>query len=191
MLLKHQALSLLESIRHLEDSKTAPDNVADQLRSLFKATVALFGKDAAALMTKPPETYRPSILTVRASTESLYSYIDFHLGDPVARELIGDEVQMARWSLKQGFALCAVLLCRVAKEQTMRRLCERHGIEHPPTAQPSTLAQSLRKENGGPLEKYQWKELDSKLTSRVRSFTIESSQMRARCRSLLNGLTDS
>ncbi|MFW9945116.1 MAG: hypothetical protein ACFFB7_08970 [Candidatus Sifarchaeia archaeon] len=164
MLLKHQIESLLSSIKHMKDYDKAPTTLKLQLVRLFKEATALFGKDVARLTAEPPSPSNHNVVTLRVSAQSLYRYLDLRLGDPVARELVGNEVEMARLSLKQGFLVCAVLMCRVAVEQTMRRLCEHKGIEHPPTAQPSTLAQSLRKENGGPLEKYQWKELDSRLT---------------------------
>lgn len=164
MLLKHQVESLLLSIKHMEDDDLSPTTLKSQLVRLFEEATKLFGDDVARLTAEPPEYRHDKVVALRVSAQSLYRYLDLRLGDPVARELVGNEVEMARLSLKQGFLVCAVLMCRVAIEQTMRRLCEHNGIEHPPTVQPSTLAQSLRKENGGPLEKYQWKELDSRLT---------------------------
>ena len=161
-LLRTQVDSLLRTVSHLEDSERAPPQVLPNLEYLFKETKKMFDDDVAKFVVHPPSFGHAG--GIRATGISLLSFLDHHLGDPIARSLVGDSIQNARWASKQGLPLCAVMLCRVAQEQTMKRVCERYSIQFPPDIQPGALAQLLRKEKGGPLESHQYKELESKIT---------------------------
>jgi hypothetical protein len=161
-LLRTQVESLLKTINHLEDSERAPPQVLPHLEGLFKEAKRIFDDDVAKFVVHPPSYGFAG--GIRASATSLLSYLDHHLGDPIARSLVGDAIQNARWASKQGLPLCAVMLCRVAQEQTMKRLCERYSIQYPPGILPGALAQLLRKDKGGPLESHQLNDLESKIT---------------------------
>ena len=163
-LLLNQAKSLLRILRQFEKNETVPYSLVSQNLTLIRKAKSIFGKEIQTYVIDPPEAMSSRAITVFSSARSLVDYLELKVADPVATQLIGDEIETARWALKQNLPICAVLLCKVAQEQTMRRLCDRHGIQYAPDTQPATLAQKLREENGGPFEKHVWKALDATLT---------------------------
>jgi hypothetical protein len=163
-LLLNQAKCLVRMLQPYSLNSGVPTNLTSQNVTLFRKARSIYGKEVDTYVADPPTATYSRASTVRSSATSLVSYLEMKMGDPVASQLIGNELETARWALKQGLPICAVLLCRVVQEQTMRRLCDRTGIEYAPDTQPSTLAQKLRDDNGGPFEKHVWKSIDAKLT---------------------------
>lgn len=164
MLLLSQTKSLLRILRAFKRDDTVPYSLVSQNLSLNREAKTIFGKEIQKYVIDPPEAMSSRAITVASSAQSLADYLELKIGDPIASHLIGGEIETAKWAAKQNLPICAVLLCRVAQEQTMRRLCDRIGVEYAPDTQPSTLAQKLRQENGGPFGKHVWKTLDAKLT---------------------------
>lgn len=165
-ILMNQARSLVQSLARYNLSSRIPDAVVSHSCRLYDMAKKIFGEEVRILVVHPPQTIYgyPVAGDVLASVESLLHYLQHKMGDPVASELVGDTVGKARWALKENLPVCAVLLCRVAQEQTMRRLCDRIGIEYAPDTQPGTLADKLRQENGGPFEKHVWMAVKAKLS---------------------------
>ena len=95
------------------------------------------------------------------SMTTLLSFLDYHLGDPVAMELFSDTLDQAREVLKQNMMVCSVLLCRMTLEQSIHRLCERNNIEYEPNERASSLKDKLGK--AGVLQPHELKELEARL----------------------------
>lgn len=163
-LLLNQAKCLVRMLQPFSMNSAVPNNLTSQNLTLFRKAKSIYGKEVETYVAIPPTASYSRAGTVRSSATSLVSYLEMKIGDPMTSQLIGNELETAKWALKQGLPICAVLLCRVMQEQTMRRLCDRTGIEYSPDTQPGTLAQKLRNDNGGPFEKHEWKSIDAKLT---------------------------
>lgn len=110
------------------------------------------------------------------SMTTLLSFLDYHLGDPVAMELLSDTLDQARVVLKQNMTVCSVLLCRITLEQSLRRLCERNNIEFEPNEKASSLKDKLGKADV--LQAHESKELEARLiyTNKVVHKDIEASR---------------
>lgn len=163
-LLLNQTRGLLRILHSYGDVDHFPQGLVSQNLRLIERAESLFGREVRTYIVNPPQTWAEDMMMVISSVQSLLDYLEFKISDPVASQLIGNEIETARWAAKQNLPICAVLLCRVAQEQTMRRLCDRIGIDYAPDTQPSTLAQKLRQENGGPFKKHFWKAIEAKLT---------------------------
>ena len=166
LLIRNQVSSLIDSIRaiHGRAGDDIPRNLLPQIDRLYKESAKLFGNEVKRLVVEPPTRYIGRLADLMSCARSLLDFLDFKLRDPVAFRVIENGIESAKWALNQELLPYSVLICRLLKEQTMKRLCDRNGIEYPPSIQPGTLADNLRKEKGGPFEKHQWMELQSKLT---------------------------
>lgn len=163
-LIRNQTYSFLHSMKGMDGGSHIPDYLLSQLKRLHEEAAKLYGDDVKRLVTGPPERFDGRLVDAAASAISLLDFLDFKLRDPVAMRVIGSGIETAKWAMNQDLLQYSVLICRVLKEQTMKRLCDRYEIEYPPSIQPGALAESLRKENDGPFEKHQWMDLQAKLT---------------------------
>jgi hypothetical protein len=74
---------------------------------------------------------KAKIREIDASMTGLLGYLDLKLRDPIAAELFHDDISQAREFLKQDVPLCcSAALCRLALEQSLRRICERNQIPY-------------------------------------------------------------
>jgi len=146
--------------KHLDFAKRNLVNAFDYFgEEEVTANIILFGRSRVKDKTA---TARDRIQEIKASMRTLLSFIDFKLGDPIAAEIISDTLSQARIALKQNMIICAVLLCRLTLEQTLRRLCDRKNIQYAQTELAGSLVQKLRKPKGI-FENYVWRDIEAKL----------------------------
>jgi len=96
------------------------------------------------------------------SMTTLLSYMDFHLGDPIAMELFTDTLSQAQEVLNQGMSICSILLCRITLEQSLRKLCDRNNIITEPNERAKRMNEKLKKPDGI-FEPHLSTEIESKL----------------------------
>lgn len=171
-ILRSQVKSLLNQI-YSKNSPYMADELTECAESLQARAKKYFGvKDIEELtsdfatfsVTSGSSSSKERIVQLSASMNMLLSFLDMKIGDPVAVELLTDTIDKARQALRDRYIPCAVLLCRVALEQSFRRLCDRHNIEYALTEGASSLAQKLR-EPAGPFDKTVWKTIDANITA--------------------------
>lgn len=146
------ASTLLERAERIFGKKEVKENVSEFYTDYLSDPASGAGKIGCLARTKE----------LIDSMTTLLSYLDYHMGDPVAMELFSDTLAQAREVLKQNMTVCSVLLCRITLEQSLRRLCERNNIEFEPNEKASSLKDKLRKP-AGILEAHVSKELEAKL----------------------------
>jgi len=164
------AYTILDRAQRAFGKKEIEENVSDFYGDDLHSPTSSAGKNECIERTKQ----------LIDSMTTLLSYLDYHLGDPVAVELFSDTLAQAREVLKQDMTICSVLLCRVTLEQSLRRLCERHNIKFEPNEKASSLKDKLRKPDGI-LEVHESKEVDARLTfeNKVIHKDIEASREEA------------
>ena len=164
------ASTVLNRAERIFGKKEIKENVSEFYADDLHSPASGIGKAECLVRTKQ----------LLDSMTTLLSYLDYHLGDPVAMELFSDTLAQAREVLKQDMTICSVLLCRITLEQSLRRLCEQNNIEFEPNEKASSLKDKLRKP-AGILEVHESKELDAKLTfeNKVIHKDIEASREEA------------
>lgn len=174
VLLRNQVKTLLQQLQlhKKEETDDISNDATDLAYNLLKNAKNLFDPDEIRTSVGTFDRDHVSLDTARShqrirvlimAMDTLLSYIDTKIGDPVAVELITNTIDKAKETLKDGHTICAVLLCRIALEQSLRRLCDKLSIEYAFNEPASRLLQKLREPNG-PLVKGIWKEADARLT---------------------------
>jgi hypothetical protein len=146
------ALAIVKKAERIFGKQEIKENISDFYTDDLHSPASVIGRTECLSRT----------VQLLNSMTTLLSYLDYHLGDPVAMELLSDTLSQARLVLKQDMVICSVLLCRVTLEQSLRRLCERNNIEFEPNEKASSLKDKLRKP-AGVLEAYEAKEVEAKL----------------------------
>jgi len=174
-ILRDQVRTLIHELEE-EDSYLAADNLVDHAKSLFSMAQGHFGKDDVDnLVTQfydkclayPPydewslRKAKNQVKQLRASMRSLLRYLNSKIGDPVAAELLSDNMALARDALESKHLVCAVFLCRLTLEQTLKRICEKEQLDYKQRDGPTALCSKLKDE--GVLSRHLAEEVNSKI----------------------------